>query len=458
MSDYLIITTSGGGGHITAANAIQHHKRQKSPDNRVYQLDMMRSGCSYGESIGKKCTDLWDDAQKNGDVVKQKNLIFLQPIAEAFFFLGTFFTLLNQLLKFEKLPKKVICTQPLHLFAITLAVRFANWIRYKEGKKITHVDLHLTDLPTHHAKHFLGGLCRLHALSQKSFDMMRVHTPKSVNEDSDYFWKEHAYLKPEQIKYEPLPVGEDYNNVDALPLPRTSLEISISSNCEKYNIRGNDKVGLIMLGTNPEREAILAYLDEIIKEGLKSKSLSKDNDSAYYFFIACGKAEYGKSTNPLYEEVMDKIGQANLPPRIKIVPFINQPLSPIFARSDLTITRSGGMTSAEIIALKQRKEDKKRVFIHSPIKEKIQDTLGKPETNPSLIMSRLIDGIPLWENGNALYLYRHKEVRASIITPEYISEELDLFFKERKLSLDLLKRFENTSSARQRGQKIKEAT
>ena len=56
----------------------------------------MRSGCSYGETIGKKCTDMWDDAQQQGNVAKQRELIKLQPVAEAFFFLGTFFTLLNR--------------------------------------------------------------------------------------------------------------------------------------------------------------------------------------------------------------------------------------------------------------------------------------------------------------------------------------------------------------------------
>ena len=50
----------------------------------------MRSGCSYGETIGKKCTDMWDDAQQQGNVAKQRELIKLQPVAEAFFFWAPF--------------------------------------------------------------------------------------------------------------------------------------------------------------------------------------------------------------------------------------------------------------------------------------------------------------------------------------------------------------------------------
>ncbi len=260
MSDYLIISSSGGGGHKIAAEALYGHKLQKNPENRAVQLDVMRSGCSYGSWIGKKCTDAWDKAQARADVEKQHYLVKLQPLSEALFFLGTFFTVLNRLLQGETLPKKVICTQPLHLLAITAAVRTANTIRFKEERKITKVDLYLTDLPTEKAIHFLGSLRRLHFFSRKSFNMMRVHSPEPVCKDVNAFWKSQAHLQPHQIKTEPLPVSAAYKNPDALPLPKTAAEITIKTftPCEKremeklypnqnghFQIAPQDKVDLL---------------------------------------------------------------------------------------------------------------------------------------------------------------------------------------------------------------------
>lgn len=443
MSDYLIITSSGGGGHIVAANAIHHYKLKKNPENRVQQFDVMRSGCSYGTTFGTKCTDMWDEAQRKGDVEKQKRLMSLQPITEAFFFLGAFFTVLYQLLTFKTLPKKVICTQLLNLYAITLAVRLANLIRYKEERKITKLDLYVTDLPTDKATHILGSLRRLHMVSQSSFDMIRLHTPKCAQDDSDTFWKQ-VYLKPNQIKYESLPVSEAFSKVEDLPLPRTTVDVSILKENikEDYNLRGQDKVGLIMLGTAPEESAILGYVDEIIKQSNEKSNFSDDKDSNAYFFVSCGKAQSGKSTNELYEKVMNKISQANLHPRLKIVPFTNQPVPLIFARSDMTITRSGGITSAEILALKERPDDQKRVLIHSPFQGIPQGSNGEPEKDKSKIQEYLIDKIPLWENGHADYLALKKNVKAQIVTPHFIGEELTQFFQSKKLSFDLIHKFE----------------
>lgn len=120
---------------------------------------------------------------------------------------------MNQLLKLDSLPKRVICTQPLHFFAIILAVRLANFIRYKDNKQIQRIDLYLTDLPTNKAIHFTGGLRRLHMLSQRCFEMIRLHTPKPVEPDADAFWKKEAHLEPHQIKYGSLPLSEPFKNL-----------------------------------------------------------------------------------------------------------------------------------------------------------------------------------------------------------------------------------------------------
>ncbi|MCE5319303.1 MAG: hypothetical protein LLG04_18305 [Parachlamydia sp.] len=442
MADYLIITSSGGGGHKIAADAIQQKKAQMYPTNRFDQLDVMRSGCSYGSRIGKNCTDSWDNAQQRGDVKKQLQLVRMQPVAEALFCLGTFFTVLRRLLQGEKLPKKVICTQPLHLLAITEAVRVANLIRFKEKRKITKVDLYLTDLPTSKAEHFFGALRRLHFISKRNFKMVRVHAPEPIcldGQTSQQFWKSQAHLQPHQIKIEAMPVSAQYKNPASLPMPGSAFvsDIKLFSNDEKAemeklnmpdgrcSISENDKVGLLMLGSVPERFAILGYVDGIAAAA--RESALEESGPNHYFFIACGSKEQnggadGLNNDSLYKAVCKQIRDAKLPRRVKIVPFIGQPVAPIFGRSDLSITRSGGMTSAEILALKSRKGDNKRVLIHAPLKKVLEGTQEEKR-------KQLMACIPLWENGNADYLVQSPKVAAEVVNPKLAQAEFKVFFK-----------------------------
>lgn len=524
MADYLIITSSGGGGHKIAADALQHKKLQKDPANNLVQLDVMRSSCSYGTLIGKNCTNSWDKAQQRGDIKRQLQLVKCQPVAEAFFFIGTFFTVLHRLLKGEKLPKKVICTQPLHLLAITMAVRMANLIRFKEERKISKVHLYLTDLPTNKAEHFFGALRRLHFVSKRCFNMMRVHTPEpicQIGQTPAQFWKTQAHLQPHQVKVESMPVSAPFKNPSVLPLPGSALEYEIKlfsssekaemdkvlgeqvdrncidmpciperlyskpknrlhtilmdkvgllmpgclhkrvchnqkthhriafldkigliipgralekktkcvmkekieKNSRQFKIASEDKVGLLMLGSVPEKSAILDYVDGIAAAAKEIKESGRN----YYFFVACGSKELnaddeGLKKDSLYKAVCKKIKEAQLPPRVKIIPFIGQPVAPIFGRSDLSITRSGGMTSAEILALKSREGDKKRVLIHSPLKI-------VPEGSQEEIRKELMGQIPLWENGNAEYLVKSPHVAAEVVNPKLAHQEFKAFFR-----------------------------
>lgn len=440
MADYLIITSSGGGGHKIAADSLQQKKIQKSPANNVVQLDVMRSGCSYGSRIGKNCTDSWDKAQQKGDIQKQLQLVRFQPIAEALFCIGTFFTVLHRLLTAEKLPKSVICTQPLHLLAITEAVRAANLIRFREKRKISKVHVYLTDLPTSKAEHFFGALRRLSYMSKRNFDMIRVHAPEPIcpaGQSAQDFWKKQAHLRPDQVKIESMPVSAPFKEPAALPLPgnATKLDIKLFSKDEqaemkklqlssRFQIAAQDKVGLVMLGSVPEKTAILNYVEGIAAAAKERRFVQKSPH--HYVFVACGSKEQnggegGLKNDSLYREVCKKIQEAELPPKVKIIPFVGQPVAPIFGRSDLSITRSGGMTSAEILALKNRAGDNKRVLIHSSLKQ-------TPEGSQEDICKALMDQIPLWENGNAEYLVQSPHVAARVVNPKLAQEEFKAFF------------------------------
>lgn len=437
MINSLIITSSGGSGHRQVSTAI-HEKLENTP-LKIKEIDVMRSGCSFGKIIGKKCTDFWDEAQKKGDILTQVHLVKLQPIAEALFFLSTFFTIARALLKPLRLPEQVICTQPLNLFAITSAVRFANW--YRKGKgKIQYVDLYITDLPTKKAVHFLKSLKRLNAVSKKCFKLIRLHTPQVFSSNgisTEEFWQMHTSLQSKQIVECDFPLSKAYTPecIHLLPMPASNATIDIQlftdNEHEKmrnlcpdmqiadkisFNILPRDHVGILMLGSCPEQQAVLNYVHAMIAASKKSVSFERPS---YYFFVGCGGQSNGK--NSLYSRVCRAIIAAKLNSRIKIIPFIGQPVASFFARSDMSITRSGGSTSGELIALKKRKNENKKIFIHS-LQNRLSNIQDRKKTR-----KELLEKIPLWENGNAKYLCLN--YGAEIINPTLAEEEFQSFFR-----------------------------
>lgn len=413
MSDYIVISSSGGSGHKVAAKMLMDLKKAKDPSRQTLELDVMSSGCSFGSFIGETLTGMWNVAQQEGDIYRQRNLFVLQPLAEKIFFASTFVTVLWKLLWCKEAPK-VVCVQPLHLLAITSAVMAANFLKFRT-KKIEKVDLYFTDLPSVKAEHFMGALQRLHNISTRAFNMVRVCAPDPIDEkgqSNQEFWSQHNV---KWIKKKSLPLNLSFKELDNLPLPGTDQLIRLK-NGEEYKVQAKDKVGFIMLGSNPEKTAILNYIDGFIKAGNKRKF--NENDPVHYLFVACGKSE----DNELLKKALKKVQDANLDAHVKIVPFENQSITSIFARSDMSFTRSGGMTASEILALKSRSGDNKKIYIHSPINE----TLIGSDKN---VKKYLLGHIPLWENGNAEQLMWHKDVQAEVIYSLGAFDIFEQFFK-----------------------------
>ncbi len=399
----LIITSSGGGGHLAVARALQ----KSIPNSEELNV------------LNEKVASIWNRAQQKGDTRRQENLVLAQPLAEYFSFPFMFSIVKNAILKGKELPDQVISTQPLHLPAITTAIRVANWMRSKSGKEIAHLDLYLTDIPTKRAVHYLSALKRLKAFSPYAFSLIRIHVPLETKGAVENLME--VGLKKEQIIDTPWAVFPD-TKLDELPLPHQETEITLNNFREgiwpefasagyessTFNVKKEDNVFLLMLGSIPEEKAVMNYVDEFL-------ALPEPEETSY-FFVACGKASEnitGDSLkkNSLYKKVCEKIAEKTSGSKIKVVPFIGQPVAKIFARSDFPLTRSGGITAAEHIELMKREGDDKKIFIHSP-QNKIK------ETTPEGIREELLKEIPLWENGNARYLEENNG--ATITNPSLI--------------------------------------
>ena len=107
----------------------------------------------------------------------------------------------------------------------------------------------------------------------------------------------------------------------------------------------------------------------------------------------------------LFQRVVDLVTSlADYPSSLTVIPmsFQNEDvIAPLFFRSDITCTRSGGQTAMELMSVARG-----QIWVHSEAKKEI-GTLTNEE---------LLAGIPCWESASAAYLQQARN--AKIVTPD----------------------------------------
>lgn len=450
----LILSSSGGSGHEQGAQGIQQQLLGEGfPQEYIRKIDVMNSRCTIFPCFGRWSSGLWDHAQKTGNTTRQIILVRGQWLFDRICYFSTYFYVLSLLRDLKHRPNRIVLTSPLFLSAISSAVKTVN----KTSKIPILIDLYMTEPPTDKALHFFNPI---RGLNQSQRNLLTLHVQKPSDNDlylaggEEKYWKEKTGLFPSQIVHDS-PIKLLYQRSEVLPLPGQDCELSLKAHPEFekegkffeelasdglarsydpstgeciFSIQKKDKLCLIMLGGVPTKKAILDYVDQILeaaKDGKKSLVESKN-----YVFISCGDP-----STFLYEEVMQKLSRCQSS-SVHLIPFTGQPIEKVFARADMTITRSGGMTSLEIMALKknQMRNDPKKILIHSEAGDAVLDFeefSARRKTKKHLhdYFEYLIrKGIPLWEGGNAAYLL--KEVPSvEIVTVKGVSSYVkNLFF------------------------------
>jgi hypothetical protein len=388
------VYTSGGSAHERAMEDLC----QRTP--HVVKINLLSSCCTYLPIIGRFCAWCWNHAQQSGYVKWQILFGKLQVFAEKIFFLPTYFTIYWMLTSRNKiLPKKIVATAPLFLSAICQAVIRAN--QRTRHQKMKSIDLYMVEPPTDDARYYLDTIRNLSLEKKKLLRLFAGHPSEEdcrrfQNEEN--YWIEKTGLNSAQIVFDP-PVKHVFKScLTLLPCPRDAVEIHLEGYRKPFELRSQDRVGLIMLGGIPTIDAVVGYVCAALLLPLVSQSIQN------YLFVACGNKSLG-----LYEKVCELLTCHNVPPSLQIIPFLNQPVEKIFGRADFSVTRTGGMTSLEIVELKKRKEDDKLILLHAQIHQARAQHLSQEEL--------ITQGIPLWEGGNARYL-RKSVPDVVIVTPE----------------------------------------
>jgi hypothetical protein len=406
----LIITSSGGGGLLQAANAKEQEIKAHNPHTEVIQRDVMKDW--VWSKLGKFSVNRWNQAQLRGDVKAQSFWGATAPVAEYLFWLPIFVCSLYTLFKED--IDRVIDTQVLGTSATIKALRLYNRTR----KKNVVLEKVLVDLPTKKATHFFRPIQMLNARDRKLFRLITIDPLLEKGETAAEFWKKHCNLTDQHLQYEDYYVRRsfvEYRHIERKVEPfalktrfRSEDELecilrSVKKGAAKYEVNGGEirfmidpkaLVFTVLLGSQPANNATLNYV---------LKCLEISGERPVYLFVFCSNHESGQKS--LLRKVSEVVGQyASYPKNLTIVPMSFQSddvIAPLFFRSNMTCTRSGGQTAMELLSVSQGE-----IWIHSEAACK-----AMPLTDEDLLA-----GIPGWESANAAYL-QHKR-GARIVTTD----------------------------------------
>lgn len=473
---YLILTSSGGGGHVNAAQARKSELNALGiPDAQIDIIDLMGLYQGVGASnagkpwvptysffdldpvfSGKSNTAQWDEAQREGTeeaVRKLEGLVELQPFAEKLQASDVERNLSKYLE--ENDVQAVYNTQALSTPAICQAV-----VKYNEAHEKTPLSITttVTDLITHRAEHFLSSLQKLTPAQQKVLTMEIATAPMTDPGETETQFLDR-YGIPEGLFVPKAKLGrldEEVYRAETtagkytLPVKKEVLELPKPEDKDKIVIKANksnddaefkylstqlgrntaadatvdveikkspnDKLITITMGSQGSN-TVLEYMDSFKEQLLHNPPAGKGD---IYLCIAAGKSGSGS----LYEKVKSHAAAImdELPPevrsRVKILPLAFQDgkhMASLLNNSDVLITRSGGMSAMEAVQTHGRNPNR-QVFVHSEAKLKYPDNFPKHSFDATY--EALMQGTVKWEGGNAEYLLR--EIGASLGSPELI--------------------------------------
>lgn len=412
----LIVTASAGGGHIQAAHAKAMQLQRVYGEPMIITRDLVIDW--IGKRVGKGFCNLWNFAQRTGNVFLQRCIYTLAPLCDIFLGPKFFFKTLFLILKYDL--DYVVDTQPSGLRAMIGATYWASLIK---GRHI-YLEKMIIELPTSKISLYYYPLRRLpkkylnHLHIQTAYPLLENHSTPAE------FWNHYTRLPETMFDTSAAPIRPaflaDYRHIFAEDLNLT-LDLHDDEEFDLItrglthccaNFRAQKKalsitlppsahITTLMLGTYPSTNGVKKYVAQFIEHLSKKKT-----ETTHYLFVFCSHKDKKNSLLHELHELIDML--MPFPDTICVLPIYFQDervIAPLLARSQITITRSGAITTHELLNVA-----KGHIFIHSECKK-------GPYTQ-----ERMKQWMPLWEEGNAEYLAAKKGAR--LITPQTFLNEL----------------------------------
>lgn len=415
----LILTSTGGNGHIQAAKAKEVEYKRLYPDAKIYKQDIMTDW--IGKRFGSFSVNKWDVAQKTGDIIELERLVHLLPVAEWLVCIPVVFNCLFYILRHK--IDLIIDTQPLGTSPIIRAVHFAS----KLLRRPIRIQKVITELPTEHVTHFFRPIRRLPKKYRQHLEL--VSPPPLCKEEN--FWEEQCGVPASQVDCTHLPLRPTFmeyleKNREVGPLqirlcihdPKEThvihntarqgfLPVRRKKGSLELTIEDTHKVSMIMLGGNPPERSLIQYVKQFI-EAIKQSETSDKH--ILFVFCSCIK----KRSDLLQKEVHDIVRSDHaFPKNLTIIPLTYQEddvIAPLIFRADATLTKSGGMTAMELLYAGHGS-----IWIHQE-EMTTRQNLFPFVKRPHVPGMPKYAGMPIWEQGNVLYLKEKKG--ATLTTPE----------------------------------------
>lgn len=426
LKKVLIITSSGGGGLLQAACAKEQEILAQYPQAVIVRRDLIKDW--FGKRVGSLMANLWNHAQIKGDVKAQAFCIRSQAIADWFFWPYLFCCAIYTLFKED--VDRIIDTQPLGTSAILRALQLFN----RKKEKALFLEKVLVDLPTKKATHFFRSIKDL-SRSQKKFLKLVTVTPLlEEGQTKEQFWQENCRLSEQEVCYEEAYVRQAFRKFQSVEKAKEEMQLKIRFRSAEeialmqqsyskgrvqstvheghvfFQIGPEDRVVSVLLGSQPANEATLNYVRGFIQWAKENG----DPQKRVHLFVFCADHEPGKTT--LFSKVVNGVCQMqDYPSHLSVIPFSFQSddvIAPLFYRSNITCTRSGGQTAMELMCVSRGE-----IWIHSEAKKEAGQ-------EGALTHEQLLAGIPGWESANAVYL--EKFCQAKIVTPETFRSVMSL--------------------------------
>jgi hypothetical protein len=324
--------------HIELTEAIQ----QLHNSNPRYYIDMMLDVFATGFENAA----IWNTLQRQDQKDALKKLIDLQPKSDATNYQTVYDYFVSLLTRAhqECIPyTDIISTQAQALPALCDAVLEYN----KRFKPNVMIHQYLTDLPTKGATHFFNPLTRLTAAQQQC---MKLYAVGMTEEIMNHFF-------PDAVYFHSVYTIDPQNN----PMVRPGFFANENDNSQNFHIpvhlhlknhstitiEANEKIASIMLGSQAGEDTV-RYITNLLYNSI---------DKVFVF---------GGSNAALREKVATLLNTCNelgFAERIVLLePQDDSFISGLMSRSNIVITRAGGLSVMEQMAMKHNPEQ--IIFIH----------------------------------------------------------------------------------------------
>lgn len=403
----LILTSSGGSGHLIAGQAIAKDIEEKKLCKKLYSRDFLLDWLGF---FGIYMARFWNFGQKKGSSLFFRFCDWGIGKTNFFFWIPAFYKALKTITSLK--INVIIDVQPLGSSAIMCAIWVAKTL-YNQHVSYQKI---LTELPTTLAIDFFKPIQTIPQILKKNFRLVCTHPLIPPGSCEKKFWKECCRLELYSVFYRPLPLRKSFL-IESNQLPsfleldlrdptitlywikQSSRSYSLYNEKLRYHFLQGEKTILILLGAVCP-EIVFLYIKKLILGAMQKKELSLS------IFAICSNQNHQK----IHLLLADYCKKLSLPKSFALflLPYQQEAaLAHLMKHADVVITKSGGITSMELFHTA-----KGSIWIHK------EDSPATPYNKYSTM--------PAWELGNALYLKEKKG--ASFVSQKSITQKIESYF------------------------------